>query len=305
MTATLPRTLTRLQTALTGVVATTVTPYRDDLSLDEPALIRNAELIAQHSDVIVPVGNTGEFFNLSLDEVKRVIRVVTETVAGRIPVVVGIGYATPIAVELGRYAHEVGADAVMVHQPVHTHLSQPGLVAYFRELCGALPLPVIPYVRNSDVVSDDTLAQAVRHPNMPAVKYAARDLRAAYRLAHATRDEDVVWVNGLAETWTPVFHAAGMPGFTSGLVNAAPHLSSELRDALRAGDTAAVDRLVALLRPFEDLRARHGHANNVPVVKEACAQLGYSGRAVRAPLSDLSAAERAEVGTILRQWGVL
>jgi len=296
---------TRLQQALTGVVATTVTPYTDDLSLDLPALKRNAELISGHSDVIVPLGNTGEFYNLSLEEVKTVMGAVVETVAGRIPVVVGVGYASPIMLDLALHAQAVGADAVMVHQPVHTHVSQEGLLRYFTDLCDRLDIAVIPYVRNSDIVTDATLAQAVKHPNMPSVKYAARDLRAAYRLAQATRDEDVVWVNGLAETWAPVFAAAGMPGFTSGLVNAAPHLSSELRDALRAGNTAEVDRLVALLRPFEDLRSRHNHAYNVPAVKEACAQLGFSGRAVRAPLTEMPAADRAEVTEILRSWGVL
>ncbi|OLV16696.1 dihydrodipicolinate synthase family protein [Deinococcus marmoris] len=297
--------LSPLQQALTGVVATTVTPYDDQLNLDLPALRQNAELIAQHSDVIVPLGNTGEFYNLSLDEVKQVMREVVETVAGRIPVVVGIGYATPIALELGRHAQDIGADAVMVHQPVHTHVSQAGLVQYFGQLCDGLELPVIPYVRHSDIVSDATLAQAVQHPQMPAVKYAARDLRNAYRLVQAIRDTDVVWVNGLAETWAPVFAPIGMSGFTSGLVNAAPHLSSALRDAMRAGNTAEVDRLVALLRPFEDLRSRYNQAYNVPVVKEACAQLGLSSRAVRAPLTEMTPADREELTAILKSWELL
>ena len=296
---------TPLQRALTGVVATTVTPYDAQLNLDLPALERNAELIAQHGDVIVPLGNTGEFYNLSLDEVKQVARTVTETVAGRIPVVVGVGYASPMLLDLALHAQAVGADAVMVHQPVHTHVSQAGVLRYFEQLCDRLDIPVIPYVRHSEIVSDATLAQAVRHPNMPAVKYAARDMRNAYRLVQATRDTDVVWVNGLAETWAPPFAAAGMPGFTSGLVNAAPQLSGALRDALRAGNTAEVDRLVTLLRPFEDLRAEHNHAYNVPVVKEACAQLGLSGRAVRAPLTELPQADRDRVTAILRQWEVL
>ena len=55
--------------------------------------------------------------------------------------------------------------------------------------------------------------------------------------------------------------------------------------------------------PFEELRARRGAENNVSVVKEALAQLGVCSAAVRPPMSELSTAERAEVGRILRTWG--
>jgi 4-hydroxy-tetrahydrodipicolinate synthase len=53
------------------------------------------------------------------------------------------------------------------------------------------------------------------------------------------------------------------------------------------------------VKPFEDLRARRNAANNVPVVKEALAQLGVCDREVRPPISVVPDAERREVAELL------
>ena len=62
-------------------------------------------------------------------------------------------------------------------------------------------------------------------------------------------------------------------------------------------------RLWSLLKPIEDLRARRGSADNVSVVKEALAQLGLCGRAVRPPITELVAGDRVEVARIIGAWG--
>jgi 4-hydroxy-tetrahydrodipicolinate synthase len=102
--------------------------------------------------------------------------------------------------------------------------------------------------------------------------------------------------------WAPYFWLAGARGFTSGLANVRPDLSLALLACLRAGDYNGAMRLWATIKPFEDLRARWNNGNNVAVVKEALAQLGYCQRAVRPPLSGLSESEQAEVGAILAGW---
>jgi 4-hydroxy-tetrahydrodipicolinate synthase len=114
----------------------------------------------------------------------------------------------------------------------------------------------------------------------------------------------LVWVCGLAETWAPFFWVAGAEGFTSGLGCVAPEMSLQLFDELDAGNPGSAMRLWRRLKPFEDLRARNGNAYNVSAVKEALAQLGFCRRDVRPPISELPEAERAEVGKILRDWGI-
>ena len=74
--------------------------------------------------------------------------------------------------------------------------------------------------------------------------------------------------------------------------------------ALQAGDYATAMAVWRRVKPFEDLRARRSPANNVPVVKEALAQLGVCGRTVRPPISEVPEAERAEVAALLASLGV-
>lgn len=296
-----------LHQALSGVVATSITPFLENGEVDYPALKANAEyLVAGGADVIVPCGNTAEFFHLTVDEAKKVTRIVTETVAGRAPVITGIGYALPTALELGRYAQQVGVDAVMVHQPNQTHSSQDGVAKYIEAICDALEIGVIPYKRHSNVISDATLERVIKRPNLIAVKYAEPDVRAAQEIVSRTRDQThVIWVNGIAESWAPAFRLAGMTGFTSGLVNAAPQLSAQFRDAMRDDNTMETQRLWELLKPFEYLRAKYSSANNVPVVKEACAQLGLSGRTVRLPLTEVPPEDAKRISEILHDWNML
>jgi 4-hydroxy-tetrahydrodipicolinate synthase len=71
---------------------------------------------------------------------------------------------------------------------------------------------------------------------------------------------------------------------------------------LRNGDFAAAMLAWEAIRPFEDLRAAGGAADNVSVVKEALAQSGLCGRDVRPPSRLLP--ERSEVAAILRSWSL-
>ncbi len=112
------------------------------------------------------------------------------------------------------------------------------------------------------------------------------------------------WIAGLAEPYAPGYWAYGARGFTSGLAYVSPALSLSMLGALRAGDLAGAMDTWELIRPFEDLRAAGGSADNVTVVKEALAQLGLCGRDVRPPSRVLPDTERDAVTAILRSWSL-
>jgi 4-hydroxy-tetrahydrodipicolinate synthase len=202
-------------------------------------------------------------------------------------------------VALAREARAAGAQSVMVHQPVHPYQSPEGWLDYHRAVARAVPeLGVVCYVRSSmiDAVTLTTLADSC--PNVVGIKYAVPDPIGFASLAAAV--DRFTWVCGLAESWAPFFWVGGAEGFTSGLVSIAPECSLELLARLRQGDFANAMEVWRLVKPIEDLRARRDNANNVSALKEALAQLGLCGRAVRPPISELPADERAEVTEILR-----
>jgi 4-hydroxy-tetrahydrodipicolinate synthase len=291
----------QVRRALESVVGITVTPFDETGAVDVDAYVRVlARAVDGGTQALTPNGNTSEFYSLSAPELALALRTTTAAVGDRTTVIAGVGHDVARAVEMARDAASAGAHGVMVHQPVHPYQSVDGWVTYHRAIADAVPdLGVVCYVRNPLITGAAFAALAEVAPNVVGVKYAVPDPVALPGLITTVGAGRLVWVCGLAETWAPFFWLSGAHGFTSGLVNVAPRRSLELLDHLRAGDHAAAMAVWARVKPFEDLRARAGNAGNVSVVKEALAQLGLCRRTVRPPISEVSAAERAEVAAIL------
>ncbi|MGC5567379.1 dihydrodipicolinate synthase family protein [Streptomyces sp. FR-108] len=292
--------------ALADVVAIPVTPFAEDGSIDQDvhrALLRRA--FDGGVRIVTPNGNTGEFYALSPEERRLVTELTVDEARGRATVLVGVGHDLPTAVASARHARGLGAEMVMVHQPVHPYVSQDGWVDYHRAIAAAVPeLGVVPYIRNPVLAGARLAELADACPNVIGVKYAVPD---AARFAAFARDaglERFVWVAGLAEPYAPSYFSAGATGFTSGLVNVAPAVSLNMIEALRSGDYAGAMKVWEQIRRFEELRGANGSANNVTVVKEALASLGLCRRDVRPPSRQLPESERAEVAAIAGGWSI-
>ncbi|GGV16662.1 dihydrodipicolinate synthase family protein [Streptomyces filipinensis] len=292
--------------ALADVVAIPVTPFAEDGSVDQDthrALLRR--LLDGGIRTLTPNGNTGEFYALTPEERRLVTESTVAEAGGRAVVLVGVGHDLPTAVASARHARDLGAGMVMVHQPVHPYVSAAGWVDYHRAIAESVPeLGVVPYIRN-DRLPGARLAELADHcPNVIGVKYAVPD---AVRFAGFARDAGLdrfVWVAGLAEPYAPSYFSAGATGFTSGLVNVAPAVPLNMIEALRSGDHPAAMKIWEQIRRFEELRAAHGSADNVTVVKEALAALGLCRRDVRPPSRPLPEDERAEVAAIAAGWSL-
>ncbi|MEV7137976.1 dihydrodipicolinate synthase family protein [Streptomyces tauricus] len=292
--------------ALADVVAIPVTPFAEDGSIDQDthrALLRRA--LDGGVRIVTPNGNTGEFYALSPEERRLVTELTADEARGRATVLVGVGHDLPTAVASARHARQLGAEMVMVHQPVHPYVSEGGWVDYHRAIAEAVPeLGVVPYIRNPVLAGARLAELADACPNVIGVKYAVPD---AARFAAFARDaglERFVWVAGLAEPYAPSYFSAGATGFTSGLVNVAPAVSLNMIEALRSGDYAGAMKVWEQIRRFEELRGANGSANNVTVVKEALASLGLCRRDVRPPSRQLPESERAEVAAIAGGWSI-
>ncbi|MCX6049785.1 MAG: dihydrodipicolinate synthase family protein [Chloroflexi bacterium] len=298
--------LQEIRAALRTVCAIPVTPFRKDGSADFD-LFR--QLVTRMVDggisVVTPNGNTSEFYSLTSVEHRRQLEDASVGVwnsQNQALVLAGVGFDAQTAIEMADLAQTIGAQAVMVHQPVHPYRSDDGWIAYHKAIADAFPtLGLVPYVRDPSINGATIKRLAEACPNFVGIKYAVPNPPLFTKIVQEVGSERLAWICGLAESWAPFFWVGGAQGFTSGLVNLTTHLSLEMQAALEAGNYPRAMALWAQVKPFEDLRARRDNANNVSAVKEAMAQLGLCERTVRPPISELPETERAEVSQILKQ----
>ncbi|UOA29195.1 dihydrodipicolinate synthase family protein [Pseudosulfitobacter sp. DSM 107133] len=272
-----------LTKALTGISGILVTPYdaAGEIAPDKLAPIIDRAIGA---GVHIPVvnGNTGEFYALTTDEACTMVREVTQMVAGRAPVLAGVGRGIRDACVLARASADAGADALMIHQPPDPFVSPRGTVDYIkavREASGGLP--VMLYLRN-DAMGPEGIARLCEVEGVKGVKWATPHPLNLARAIAACPDH-IVWVGGLAEVWAPPLYAVGARGFTSGLINVWPERSMEIHAALDAGDYPKANRLIDEMRVFEDIRAEEQNGTNVTGVKAALMAIGQDCGPTRPP----------------------
>ena len=295
-----------LLAALPGISGILVTPFdRDDQIAPERLrpIIHRAITAGVH--ILTVNGNTGEFYGLTTAEAEAMVHAVAEEVAGRVPVVAGVGRSIGDAIALARTSRAAGASALMVHQPPDPFVAPRGVVAYVRRIADAADgLPVVLYLRN-DAIGLDAIEALCRIPEVVGVKWASP---APLRLAEAIRRSDprIVWVGGLAETWAPPLCAVGARGFTSGLINVWPEHSISIHAALAAGDYPRAGELIAQVSAFEELRSEEGNGTNVTVVKSALQMMGEDCGGVRPPGAwPLTDRQARDLRRRLTEWGLL
>ncbi len=292
----------KVRKALTGISGVPVTPYAADGSVDT---LKLSTLIAGLADAgvhnLMAAGNTGEFFTLTMDEVRLVHRTTIMAAAGKALVSAAVGRSLTEAKALARDAIAEGADAIMGHHPMDPFAGPSYQAKYFLDLATSSTVPVIAYVR-SDNLSVSDFRQLALHPNIAGIKFASSNLMLLAEVIRSTKDTSTIWVCGLAEGWAPAFYAMGARGFTSGLVNVFPERSHAIYRALDAGNYEEARNLIDGIAGFEALRTKYFNGANVTVVKEALGMLGTDVGPVRIPgVEALNDVERSELKEIVER----
>jgi 4-hydroxy-tetrahydrodipicolinate synthase len=249
-------------------------------------------------------GNTSEFYSLTFDEARQMQAAVPPLIDRRAFVTAGVGRSVAEASQLAKSARADGADAIMIHQPPDPFRASRGMLDYTARVAEAADgLPVVIYLRD-DSGGLDFIDKLCRLPRVAGVKWATGNillLAAAIR-----RHPGISWICGLAEPWAPPMHAVGARGFTSGIINLAPHLSQGVLEALRRNDLVAAGALIERLDPFEKLRTQENNGANVSVVKAALALQGHAVGPARPPAAwPLAAETTTAIRHIFDSWKTL
>jgi 4-hydroxy-tetrahydrodipicolinate synthase len=273
-----------VRAALNGISGILVTPFdaQDRIAPQRLAPIID-KAIGAGVHVLVANGNTSEYYGLRYSESEAMVQAAAQLIAGRVPLLGGVGRSVGEACDLASASQAAGVDALMVHQPPDPFVSPRGVLAYVQRIAEAAPgLPLVLYLRNESI-GMATIEALCRLPSVIGVKWASATPLLLAEAIRRTSDKDIAWVGGLAETWAPVSYCAGARGFTSGLINVLPERSMAIHAALEKSDYAAARALIEQMLPFEELRAQENNGANVTAVKTALQLMDMDCGATRPP----------------------
>jgi 4-hydroxy-tetrahydrodipicolinate synthase len=268
-----------------GSLCAIVTPFKNG-KIDEERLVALVEFQIQNGTKgIVPCGTTGESATLSHEEHHRVIKIVVDTVADRVPVIAGTGSnSTDEALSLTRYAKESGANAAILITPYYIKPTQEGLYRHYRKIADDVDIPQILYNvpgRTGVSINPETVERLARHPNIVAIKDATGSLDYASEIRSRC---DITILSGNDSLNLPLL-SIGAKGAISAVANVVPRLVSDMIDSFLSGDTKKAEEIHKRIFPLT--KALLIETNPIPV-KAALEMMGMIGGEIRMPLTPLS-----------------
>jgi 4-hydroxy-tetrahydrodipicolinate synthase len=288
-----------------GSIVALATPMHEDGQVDFEALDRLIDWhVAEGTDCICVVGTTGESPTVKVQEHQEIIRASVARVAGRVPVMAGCGAnSTAEAIELARFAKEVGADYQLQVVPYYNKPTQQGLKRHFTAIAEAVDLPMVLYNVPGRTVADiqhDTVMHLASVPGIVGIKEATGDMaRAQWLIREAPQDFAIY--SGDDPTAVALMLLGGH-GNVSVTANVAPRLMHELCQAALAGNAPLASKLQQHLLPLH--KQLFVEANPIPV-KWAMAKLGLCGPGIRLPMTPLDPAHHPAVEHALKACGLL
>lgn len=285
----------------TGCAAALVTPFKSDLSLDEPSLRRLIRL-QNHMDAIVVLGTTGEPCSLSLEERERVISIAVEE--SKIPVIVGTGSNdTRKAIDYAKQASRLGAAGQLAVTPYYNKTSPTGLLRHYNAILDSSPLPLILYNVPSRTGMSMTAKEAAClaiHPNVAGLKEASGNLSLAADILAAT-DGTLPLYCGNDDLILPMM-AMGAAGAISVTANIVPMQVRSIVKACLSGCLAQAQAAHNALLPL--MRALFADVNPIPV-KAALSMMGFIEEVLRLPLTQLEYPHRSNLKQALLDAGII
>ena len=286
-----------------GVATALITPTNEN-GVDYPALKKLIEWqIDEGINALVICGTTGENSTLSDAEHREVLRFSLEVAAGRVPMIAGTGSNdTSYAIDMTRYACEIGYDAMLVVTPYYNKTTQKGLVAMFTAIADASTKPIILYnvpSRTGVSIEPATYAILAQHPRICAIKEASGNISKIVETAALVGDKLDIY-SGNDDQIVPIM-ACGGKGVISVLSNVAPKATVELCRKFFDGDVAGAMELQKQYLPLTN--ALFSEVNPIPV-KAAMAAMGFCENYLRLPLVPMEENHRAVLLECMRNVGL-
>ncbi len=165
-----------------GMGVALITPFKEDGSVDYPALIRMVDHLVQNgADFLCVLGTTAETPTLTTEEKKEITRLVVERVNGRIPIMLGCGgNNTQAVIDSLKNDDFTGIDAILSVVPYYNKPSQEGIYQHYKAIAESTELPIVLYNvpgrTGVNMTAETTLRIARDFKNVIAIKEASGNI---------------------------------------------------------------------------------------------------------------------------------
>ncbi|MDK4716837.1 4-hydroxy-tetrahydrodipicolinate synthase [Rhizobium sp. CNPSo 4039] len=286
-----------------GVYTVMITPLDEHGAVDLKALAAFTDWqVRQGIHGLIPLGSTGEFLSLSEEERDGVARTVIETVAGRVPVLIGAGAEdTRECVRLSRKAEAMGADGVMTIPPFYSTPTDDELVHHYRTIASAISIPIMIYNNPATANVDLKPELVARIAEIDGCDYIKEST------LEVTRVRDIIRLAGDNMT---VF--GGILGFESFVMGAQGWVA--VASNIAPGPMARIFELVADEKKIDEARALYLHW--LPIIQAVGGQayvagsksllrhMGFGAGAPRPPRLPLPAEQDAAMKKLVQDFGL-
>lgn len=287
-----------------GAMTAIVTPFKKG-KVDEKVLQELIEFqIKAGIKGIVPCGTTGESATLAFEEHKRVVEITVSTVNKRAFVIAGAGSNnTEEALELTKFAKNIGADGALLITPYYNRPTPRGLFLHYEKIAKGVDIPIVIYnvpTRTGTNILPQTLCELAKIPNIAGVKEATGDMKQASEIVRLCGDRFDL-ISGDDFTILP-FLSVGGCGVISVVSNIVPKLVNQLVEEFSRGNILKAKELHYKLFPIA--RALFLETNPIPV-KTALSMMGMITSELRLPLCAMTDENLDALKVVLKKGGLI
>ncbi len=243
---------------LRGIFTPNIVPLDADGEIHEGELRRYVDwLIDSGVHGLYPNGSTGEFTRFTAEERRRIIEIMADQTAGRVPILAGAAEAnTRETIKACEYYYELGCRAVAIVSPFYYKLTPAGVYAYFKEIADNSPIDITLYnipmfASPIDVPTVQRLAEECER--VVAIKDSSGDLPHMMRMIAAVRPlrTDFSFLTGWDAALMPMI-LVGCDGGTNATSGVVPEITRKLYDLTVSGQIDAARDLQYRLLPLFD-----------------------------------------------------
>ncbi len=295
-----------LSKPLKGIIGACLTPFGEDDRVNYDSLRREIDFIVADCDAIsIAAVEAAEYTMLSREERKELLRIGTEMVDKRLPVL--IGCSSPSArevIDLAEYAAKIGGDMAQVLMPLRPWGGQPTiaeLMEFFTQVASVSPLPIVVY-HNPGPGADPPNDAFVKISEINNVRYFKESSRDITKISRLIEQIDLAGKGYYFTTMQPLLATLMMGGSGATMPPPGTRIGAQVVKAFRAGDVESARYWQRCFALFPGKWSAYGLP---PVMKSAMKHFGVDIGEPSRPYSPVSPRDHAQIGQFLRQVGLV